>query len=576
MKKIWLYILPLSLLLLTWCSKDAVIETTVFTGAGYDTSSVFVVGTSQSSENSAYGMVIADNVRNIVSSVGGNLDTLNCQPGSHVTANTVIAKIGAASDVTTQNNQVQYLSLQTQIQNMQKIIALTESNFGVQEDILTKQKANNAYLMDNLQQTKDLNANDMQLQVDSLENQQNALEDTQNRDADKMATSITNMRNQLNLGISDALKKVDDVFGILSHAKNASFDAYVSAGDTSLRNKVTSEFNNLYSRYQSIDNVSDEDFSTYLSQLSVLLKNAALAINASTASPSLPQTASAGLSIDGLYTTYLILSTSFVASKSSYDTLLASASSLDKNYSSQLDTLNTNIESLSSNKSDLSRIGSDTQIANLTLGQDSVDSQLDSLDNTKAIQLATLTNQLLTLQQNATVLGNNLQGETLLAGVNGVVKMKSVTQDNKVAPSTMICQIVPDGDQNLKIQIYSFNRISLGQSISFYRGSDPLGSGQIVYELPYKDAATQDYIYEMVGTSLPVLDGEKVLVKFTSARNDGQLWIPLPYIVPRLEGNYVKKLIGTQIQETPVTLGEINGNVVQVLSGLIVGNTIVQ
>ena len=70
----------------------------------------------------------------------------------------------------------------------------------------------------------------------------------------------------------------------------------------------------------------------------------------------------------------------------------------------------------------------------------------------------------------------------------------------------MICQIVPDGDQNLKIQIYSYTRISLGQAISFYRGNDLLGNGKIVYELPYKDAATQNYIYEMVGTSLPVLD----------------------------------------------------------------------
>jgi hypothetical protein len=121
--------------------------------------------------------------------------------------------------------------------------------------------------------------------------------------------------------------------------------------------------------------------------------------------------------------------------------------------------------------------------------------------------------------------------------------MKSVSEDNKVAPSTMICQIIPDGAKNLKIQIYSFNRMPIGQAISFYRGKDQLGNGQIVYELPYKDAATQNYIYEMVGTSLPVLDGEKVLVKFTSARTDGQLWIPLPYIIPRLEGNYVKKLV---------------------------------
>lgn len=570
MKKLWLLVLALTPLLLVGCGKaPAVIETVVFTWAGYDSWSLFVVGTSQASENTAYGLVIADNVKNIVTSVGGTLDELNCQPGAHVTVDAVIATIGASDDVATQNSQIQYLSLQQQIQNMQNIIKLTENNFGVQEDILTKQKENNAYLMDNLQQSKDLNANDMKLSIKSLKNQQNALEDTQDRDQEKMETSIQNMRDQLDNSISDALKKVNDVFN------SSTYGPLVGTNNISLKSKVIEQYNNLRDRYQNIEDISDSDFSTYLSHLSILLKNAAWTVVASTASQTLPQTSTAGLSIDGLYTTYLGLSTSMVASKSSYDSLLASATSLDKTYENQLDTLNTSLESLSDNKSELSRIGSDTQIANMALAQASVQSQLDALDNNKAIQLATLNSQLLTLQQNEQVLGNNLQGETILAWVDGIVKTKSISEGNKVGPSTMICQIVPDGSQNLKIQIYSYVRIALGQNISFYRGNDLLGNGKIVYELPYKDAATQNYIYEMVGTSLPVLDGEKVLVKFTGARNDGQLWIPLPYIIPRLEGNYVKKLVNGTPQETPVALWEINGGVVQVLSGLQVNDQIV-
>ena len=474
----------------------------------------------------------------------------------------MIAKIGASNDVATQNSQIQYMSLQQQIDNMQKIISLTDANFGVQADILQKQKENNAYLMDNLQQSKDLNANDMNLSVKSLQNQQNALEDTQSRDQDKMNTSIQNMRDQLNISISDALKKVNDIFN------SSTYGPLVGVNNSSLKSKVSTQYQNLYDRYQDIQNTSDSDFSIYLSQLSIMLKNAALAVTASTPSSTLPQTASAGLSIDGLYASYLGLSTSMVASKSSYDSLLASAVSLEKGDNLQLDTIDTNIQSLSDNKSELSRIGSDTQIANMELAQASVDSQLAALSNNKSIQLATLNSQLITLQQNEAMLGNNLQGETLLAWVDGVVKTKSVVEGNKVAPSTMICQIVPDGDKNLKIQIYSYNRIALGQAITFYRDSTLLGNGQIVYELPYKDAATQNYIYEMVGTSLPVLDWEKVLVKFTAAQGNGQLWIPLPYIIPRLEGNYVKKLVNGTPQETPVTLWEINGNVVQVMSGL--------
>lgn len=570
MKRFWLLILALTPLLLVGCGKaPAVIETVVFTGAGYDSWSLFVVGISQASENTAYGLVIADNVKNIVTSVGGTLDELNCQPGAHVTADAVIAKIGASDDVATQNSQIQYLSLQQQIQNMQNIIKLTDNNFDVQEDILQKQKENNAYLMDNLQQSKDLNANDMKLSVKSLRNQQNALEDTQDRDQDKMETSIQNMRDQLDNSISDALKKVNDVFN------NSTYGPLLGTNNASLKSKTLDQYQNLRDRYQNIEDISDDEFSIYLSHLSLMLKNAALTVAASTASQTLPQTSNAGLSIDWLYATYLALSTSMVASKSSYDSLLASATSLEKTYENQLDTLDTNIESMSDNKSELSRIGSDTQIANMVLAQESVNSQLAALDNTKAIQLATLNSQLLTLQQNEAMLGNNLQGETLLAGVNWIVKTKSVVEGNKVTPSAMICQIVPDGDQNLKIQIYSYTRMPLGQAISFYRGNDLLGNGEIVYELPYKDAATQNYIYEMVGTSLPVLDWEKVLVKFTGARRDGQLWIPLPYIIPRLEGNYVKKLVNETPQEAPVKLWEINGSVVQVMSGLQVNDQIV-
>lgn len=538
MKKTGLLSLGLLSLLMVGCGKaPAVIETAVFTGAGYDTASLFVVGTSEPSENTAYGLVIADNVKNIVTSVGGSLDELHCQPGMHVTAGSVIAKIGASNDVAMQNSQIQYLSLQQQIQNMQNIISLTENNFGVQEDILTKQKENNGYLMDNLQQSKDLNANDMKLSLKSLQNQQNALEDTQSRDQDKMETSIQNMRDQLANSISDALKKVNDIFN------NSLYGPLVGTNNISLKNKTLEQYRNLRDRYQNIEDISDDDFSTYLSHLSLMLKNAALTVVEST-----------GLSIDGLYATYLGLSTSMIASKSSYDTLLASATSLEKTYENQLDTIDTNIKSLSDNKSELSRIGSDTQIANMVLAQESVNSQLAALDNTKAIQLATLNSQLLTLKQNEAMLGNSLQGETLLAGVDGIIKTKSVVEGNKVAPSAMICQIVPDGNQSLKIQIYSYTRMPLGQAISFYRGNELLGNGKILYELPYKDAATQNYIYEMVGTSLPVLDGEKVLVKFTAARNDGQLWIPLPYIIPRLEGNYVKKLVDGIPQETAVTL----------------------
>ena len=124
---------------------------------------------------------------------------------------------------------------------------------------------------------------------------------------------------------------------------SSTYGPLVGVNDTTLKSKVLDQ-------YQNLEDISDDDFSTYLSHLSVLLKNAALAVVASTPSQTLPQTASAGVSIDGLYAAYLGLSTSMVASKSSYDSLLASATSLAKADNLQVDTIDTSLQSLSDNK----------------------------------------------------------------------------------------------------------------------------------------------------------------------------------------------------------------------------------
>ena len=57
-----------------------------------------------------------------------------------------------------------------------------------------------------------------------------------------------------------------------------------------------------------------------------------------------------------------------------------------------------------------------------------------------------------------------------------MIKAKLVGESNKVAPGTPLCQIVQNGSANLKIQIYSYDRLALGQAITFYRGNGLLGS----------------------------------------------------------------------------------------------------
>ncbi|MEI7920015.1 MAG: hypothetical protein WCH65_07875 [bacterium] len=105
-------------------------------------------------------------------------------------------------------------------------------------------------------------------------------------------------------------------------------------------------------------------------------------------------------------------------------------------------------------------------MANLQLAQKTLETQLVSADTNKELQLANLRNQLLTFKQNIAVLSNSLDGEVLYAGVDGVVKMRAIGEDNKVAPNTLLCQIMPTNLGNLSLQIFSYQQLPLGSKVS--------------------------------------------------------------------------------------------------------------
>ena len=66
--------------------------------------------------------------------------------------------------------------------------------------------------------------------------------------------------------------------------------------------------------------------------------------------------------------------------------------------------------------------------------------------------------------------------------------------------------------------------------------------------------------------SFPLEENEKVLAVISQAVDAQHIWIPLPYISPRLEGALVRRKVGTGIQNIYVTLGDIDDSSVQVLS----------
>lgn len=60
-------------------------------------------------------------------------------------------------------------------------------------------------------------------------------------------------------------------------------------------------------------------------------------------------------------------------------------------------------------------------------------------------------------------------------------------------------------------------------------------------ELPYRDALTQNFIYEFSDASLALKEGSKLRVQFDEQFKSDEIWIPLSYITPKLEGYFVSK-----------------------------------
>ena len=107
-----------------------------------------------------------------------------------------------------------------------------------------------------------------------------------------------------------------------------------------------------------------------------------------------------------------------MGSKSAFDTLASSYDSVKNTYNSQIKTLDTNTDNFNDNTAASTKLQIDNQKASLQLAQKTLANQMSSTDESQDIQLTTLKNQLLTMQQNIAMLSNSLGGEVLYAGVD--------------------------------------------------------------------------------------------------------------------------------------------------------------
>lgn len=236
-----------------------------------------------SSPITVYGTVVADTIKTISSNKGGILEYIDCQAGKEVKKNTLIAKITSnAADANYKNGQLQLQSLQSQLDNVTKIYALTQDTLTLQKNILYDQYQNNVTMLDNLSQSESHTDSSLDYQEKLLNQQYSTLKASKSIDLEKMQTSISNAYKQNLILIKDALKRVNDVFG------NDALS--VSDKNPSLKENVVSEYTRLNRKVS--DTMSSSQFSQYLLDMSELMSLAARSIQATTPSAVLPQSSS--------------------------------------------------------------------------------------------------------------------------------------------------------------------------------------------------------------------------------------------------------------------------------------------
>lgn len=553
-----------------------------------------IVGSGWTATGQANGIIVATNSATIIPSIWGIVQTLSCKPWELVHAGDLIAKLVPAQDLQTENLQIQKDFLGRQVGVLSdalnawlKNVDIQISSLGLQKEMNQRQLTLLQQNKDNLEQQKRLSANDISIQRESLQTQLDNLIAQQKIDTSKTDTALSTQIQWIQNSANAWLSLVNKTFGITNPEEVKYAKPYVGGKDPFGVNKIENDYGVMNDLVRNLDNVSPTQASIDIQTIITYFTLVANVINNSISDSryfTQPQ-------IDALYSAFNNISNGLLQAKNGYDATVAGLGTIGNTYDSQITALQNQLASLDRNKKAMSDIsiewqinGIQSQINSLQLALDSYDNQLATLQNSKNVQTQQTNWQLLTVQQNYKTIQNNLEGESLYSPIDGIVKMSSVSIGNKVGPTTPVCVIGPKNTDWLKIQFFSTEDLSIGQEVSVYIDSRFIGIGNIDTKGSSVDAITQNYSYELLNIKASDLYKEwmKVTITFSSSFIDEKVRIPLSFLIPRLDGHYVIKEItwvtvdwtAKKTIEVKVEIGEINNDMVHVLSGLQIGDII--
>ncbi|MDD2870456.1 MAG: hypothetical protein PHS49_00565 [Candidatus Gracilibacteria bacterium] len=560
----------------------------------------FKIGEIDKASFKVKGVVVSDDIKTVSSPMAGTIDYLDCEAGQKVNANSLIAKVSPDfNNPNIINLSIQKGSLVNQKTNLESVKISTISSFDIQISSLENQILD---LKDQIKiiekntlltkQSSGLSKNDLENQISSLEKTLSSLENnlellskSKEEALKKLDISGKTLITNIKSTSSDNLLKIDEIFGITDVKKdlNNKYEAYLSAKNSSLKNKVDNNFRILNNLFKNIDTLNNEEISGFLGDLIELDKLSRDAIKESIENVYFTQ-----VQIDSYYSLFLNYGNNISTLKDSLDSLDNTKKSTNTNYDTQISSLENQIatsinslDNLKTNKIDSVDVGLDLQLSSLDSQLKTLNSNLDNLlssksnlQATKETQILNLKNQILQIDQNIDSLNTNLSARNIYAEVSGIVKQKVSSKGNNVGINTPLCQIIPNSNST-KIKIYSPIELDMGDKLTFdFNGINY----EIIIEnvLIYKDPTTQNYVYEsnyLVKDTFK--DGEILSLSFSdisitknSEMENKIIKIPVGYVKNKINGNFVNINSNSGIIEKEIKLGDINGNFVEIKSGL--------
>ena len=545
-------------------------------------------------------VVVSNDIKTVSSPMAGTVDYLDCEAWKEVNNNTLIAKINPDfNNPNIINLSIQKWSLTNQKTNLESVKISTISSFDIQILSLDNQivdlKDQIKIIEKNIlltKQSSDLSKNDLEKQIISLENTLISLENnlelllkSKKEALEKIDISKQTLLTNIKSTTWDNLLKIDEVFWITDVNKdlNDKYDDYLSAKNSSLKNKVKNDFRILNILFGDIDILNNEEISTFLWDLIVLNNFSRDAIKESIENIYFTQT-----QMDSYYNLFLNYGNNISNLKDSLDSLDNTISSTNTNYDTQISSLEnqiatskTNLENLKTNKIysvdiwlDLQLSWLDGQLKTLNTNLGNLLSQKSNLQATKKTQILNLENQILQIEQNIDSLNTNLSVRSIYAEVSWIIKQKISSKWNNVWINSPLCQIIPN-NQSTKIKIYSLIELNMWDKLLF---DFNWNNYEITIEnvLVYKDPVTQNYVYEsnylvenyfkdweILSLSLSDIDITK-----NNEIKDKIIKIPVWYVRNKIDWNFVKINTNTWIIEKEIELWDINWNFIEIKYGL--------